>query len=133
VSIHLRGLDPAVRQRAELALSWAEAYGIPVTVTSGYRSWAEQTKLRQQFESCISRGEVISSSNSNPACRYPANEPGDSSHNYRWAWDSWVPAEWIPAWVWLRRYAGFTVPDHDMIHAEVPEWRSYLPAPLKRG
>lgn len=133
MTLQLAGLEPRVRAAAETAIGWATAYGIPVVVTSTYRSWAEQTKLRTQYERCLARGVTISPSNPDPACRYPANRPGDSAHNYRWAWDSVVPPEMQWAWNYLRRYAGFHVPDNDQIHAEVPNWREYLPAPLQRG
>lgn len=116
-----------------MALSWARAYNIPVTVTSGYRSWAEQTRLRQQFDACIARGEKVGPSNPDARCRFPANKPGDSAHNYRWAWDSVTSPEYLWAWTYLREQAGFHVPPNDTIHAEVPNWRQYLPAPLKRG
>jgi LAS superfamily LD-carboxypeptidase LdcB len=121
-----------VRERAELALSWATYYGLTVTVTSAYRSWAEQTKLRGQYESCLASGQKITPANPNPACRYPANEPGDSAHNFGLAWDSWVPQEQQWAWNYLRTHAGFQVPANDVIHAEVPDWRRYAGA-LRRG
>jgi hypothetical protein len=132
VSVHLRGLHPLVRQRAELALAWAHRYGLLVTITSTLRTWAEQTKLRTQFESCVAKGEEIEPGNPNPACRYPANEPGDSAHNFGLAWDSWVPAQQQWAWNYLRRQAGFHVPGHDQIHAEVPDWRRYA-GQIRRG
>jgi hypothetical protein len=133
VSIHLRGLHPQVRERAELALSWAVAYRIPVTVTSGHRTWAEQTKLRADYESCLARGERIHPGNPDPRCRYPANRPGDSAHNFGFAWDSYVEPIYQWTWNYLRRWAGFQVPDHDQIHAEVPNWRSFAPKLPTRG
>jgi LAS superfamily LD-carboxypeptidase LdcB len=133
VSISLRGLDPRVRERAELALAWAKYYGLTVTVTSGYRSWAEQTKLRAAYEKCLARGETISPANPNPECRYPANRPGDSAHNVGFAWDSHVPAHQQWTWNYLRRYAGFDVPTNDEIHAEVPQWRQHITPNLRRG
>jgi D-alanyl-D-alanine carboxypeptidase len=123
--ISLRGLHPLVRERAELAMAWAQRYGLQVTVTSGYRSWAEQTQLRTQYETCLARGERVDPANPNPACRYPANEPGDSAHNYGMAWDSWVPEDQWWLWTYLRRAAGFAVFENDRVHAEVPEWRKY--------
>ncbi|MGH7510998.1 MAG: hypothetical protein ACREMZ_16255 [Gemmatimonadales bacterium] len=132
MSIALRGLHPVVRERAELALSWAVAYGLTPVVTSVYRSWAEQTRLRGNFEKCVVRGETISPSNPDAACRYPANEPGDSAHNFGLAWDSVVPPHQQWAWDYLRTYAGFRVPENDRIHAEVPNWRQYTGA-LRRG
>lgn len=132
MAVALRGLVPEVRQRAELALSWAVYYQLTPVVTSVYRSWAEQTRLRQQYEKCIVRGETVGPNNPDPACRYPANEPGDSAHNYGLAWDSVVPPEQQWAWNYLRTYAGFHVPDNDQIHAEVPSWRQFT-GQLRRG
>jgi len=120
VSIHLRGLDPRVRERAELALAWAHRYGLTVTVTSGYRSWAEQEKLYREFVAGRSQ--------------FPANRPGDSAHNFGFAWDSVVPANQQWSWNYLRRYAGFEVLEHDIIHAQVPNWRAYTSTQnLRRG
>lgn len=132
MTISLRGLQEQVRVRAELAMSWAVYYGLTPVVTSAYRSWAEQTQLRQQYEHCLASGETISPANPNSACRFPANQPGDSAHNYGLAWDSWVPAEQQWAWNYLREYAGFFVPPNDLIHAEVPNWRNFA-TNLKRG
>lgn len=139
MTIALAGLEPEVRERAELALDWAAHLKIPVTITSVTRTWAEQVKLRQRFDQCVATGETIKPSNPNAACRYPANQPGDSAHNFGLAWDSWVPeGEWREgwtywaAWIYLRRWAGFTVPDHDRVHAEVPEWRKFA-TNLRRG
>jgi len=134
VSIALRGLHPEVRERAQLALEYAAAYKIPVTVTSTHRTWAQQSWLRNRFERCLARGETVSPANRDPACRYPANEPGDSSHNWRLAFDSWVPAPYVPLWRAIREAVGFRVPDNDVIHAEVPGWRAFIPyLPLERG
>lgn len=121
-----RGLDPAIRGAVEYALALAAHYGIRVTVTSGKRSWAEQVRLRKQYESCLARGERVYPGNPNPACRWPANRPGDSSHNYGLAFDSWVPAEQQEAWNYIRRAIGFTVPANDQIHAELPGWRGVV-------
>lgn len=140
MTIQLAGLQPQVRERAELALDWAQYLKVgPVTVTSTTRTWAEQTKLRQRYDACIAAGEPITPSNPNPGCRYPANQPGDSAHNFGLAWDSWVPdGQWQPgwshwdAWIYLRRWAGFHVPDSDRVHAEVPSWRDHA-GNLRRG
>lgn len=139
MTIQLAGLVEEVRERAELCMEVARLYKIPVTITSVTRSWAEQTKLRQRYEQCVAAGEPISPANPNPACRYPANQPGDSAHNFGLAWDSWVPeGEWQPgwsywaAWTVIRKWAGFIVPDKDRVHAEVPNWRTVAPN-LKRG
>lgn len=122
MAISLRGLHREVRQRAEMTLEWARYYGIPVTVTSAFRSIEHQRVLRARYEACVSEGRFPSS----PGCEYPANRPGDSGHNYGLAWDSVVPDEWQPAWNYLREYAGFRIPPNDQIHAEVRDWRRFV-------
>jgi len=109
--IQLAGLDSRVRPYAEWAVQIANHYGISPTVTSTFRSWAEQTALRQRYE----RGES----------RFPANRPGDSAHNFGWAWDSVVPADDLAFWTQIREYVGFEVLPNDVIHAQVPNWRQY--------
>lgn len=132
MAISLRGLDPHVREAAQWCLDVATYYKVPVTVTSASRSWAEQTALRARYESCLSRGERVYAGNPDPSCRFPANEPGDSAHNYGLAWDSWVPEGYREWWTYVRQLAGFRVPDNDWVHAEYPNWRAYLPE-LKRA
>lgn len=123
MSIQLRGLHPAVREAADYALRVAESYGIPVTVTSGYRSWAEQQKLRNEYLAGRSK--------------YPANAPGDSSHNWGLGWDSWVPDGYWPAWHYIRQAIGFKIyPERDRVHAEYPGWRNVVtgwPRPTSEG
>lgn len=110
--IALRGMHPQLRPYAEYAHDLARQYGLTVTVTSVTRTWEAQARLRREWEAGRSR--------------WPANRPGDSAHNYGVAWDSWVPDEQMPTWTAIRRYVGFRVPDHDIIHGELPQWRSYL-------
>lgn len=119
--LKLQGLHPEVRRNAEWALSWADFYRIPVTVTSGFRSWAEQTRLRRNFEQCVATGRF----GKTRECRFPANRPGDSSHNYGLAFDSTVPPWALAWWTEVRELAGFRVPSNDVVHAEVPSWRQY--------
>jgi len=109
--MQLRGLDSRVRPYAEYAHQIAQYYGITPTITSTYRSWAEQIRLRTAWE----RGES----------RFPANRPGDSAHNYGWAWDSVVPEADQDLWDEIRRYVGFEVLPNDIIHAQVPGWRNF--------
>lgn len=116
--IELRGLHSALRPAAEWAVRYAMQYGVRPQVTSVYRSWTDQLRLRQRWE----RG----------GSPYPAARPGESAHNYRLAWDSVLPPEWrgdpqAEAW-WeaVREYAGFNVPSNDTIHAELPDWPSYV-------
>ena len=107
----LAGLHPEVKAAAEWALSWADFYNVPVAVTSGFRSFEEQARLRAKWEAGQSR--------------FPANRPGDSSHNFGFAWDSVVPS-WAQAW-WthVRQLSGLEVLPNDIIHAQVPNWRDF--------
>lgn len=110
--IQLRGMHPALRPYAEYAHQWANYAGFRPVVTSVYRTWEEQTRLRQRWESGLSN--------------FPANRPGDSAHNYGLAWDSWVEERHRPAWRAIREYVGFRVPENDWIHGELPNWRNYV-------
>lgn len=121
--MRLAGLDRAIRPAADYALQLADYFGIPVTVTSGFRSWEEQAKLRANYEQCLATGRA----GQGPDCRYPANRPGDSAHNWGLAFDSSVPAEYQPAWDYIRQVIGFNVPSNDRIHAEYPGWRDVVP------
>jgi hypothetical protein len=126
--IALRGLHPALRPYAEAALKIAAANGLSPQVTSVYRSLGEQTQLRANYEKCLANGRFPSDTAYAPglSCRWPANRPGDSAHNFRFAFDSWVPAEQMPLWRAIREYVGWRVPDNDVIHSELPDWRTYL-------
>lgn len=119
--LKLQALHPDVKEAAEWALAWADFYGVPVTVTSGFRSFQEQATLRRNFERCVATGQMGKTS----SCRFPANKPGESSHNFGFSWDSVVPA-WAQAW-WthVRELAGFEVLPNDIIHAQVPNWRNF--------
>lgn len=108
----LAGLQDWVRPYAEWCLTVADFYGVPVTVTSTYRSWAEQAELRKRYEQGRSR--------------WPANRPGDSAHNYGLAWDSTVDPAYQDWWDMVRRRAGFEVLSNDLIHAQVPGWREIV-------
>jgi hypothetical protein len=111
MALGLRGLHASVRPYAEYAHQVARYYGIEPVVTSTYRPWAEQKRLRERWEAGKSE--------------FPANRPGDSAHNYGLAWDSWVPEEDRPAWRAIREWVGFHVPGNDWVHAAVPNWRQY--------
>lgn len=102
-----------MRDRAVLARDVAQHFGIPVTLTSGYRSCNFQRELRQKWERGLSR--------------WPANRPGFSGHNWGLAWDSTVAPEHQAAWNTIREYLGFRVPRNDVIHAEVPGWETLVP------
>ena len=112
MAIALRGLHPEVRERAEIALEWAEHFGIPVRVTSTFRTWTDQLELRNRWLAGKSR--------------FPANAPGDSSHNYGLSWDSVVSPQHQDLWNRIRQFVGFAVPGNDLIHAEVPGWRRFV-------
>lgn len=114
----LASLDARVRAAAEWCLLVADYYGVPVDVTSGYRSMDEQRRLYDAYVSCLNT----------PGCtpQYPANRPGDSAHNWRLAWDSVVDPRYQNWWDSVRRYAGFEVLSNDLIHAQVPNWREIV-------
>jgi hypothetical protein len=129
VTIQLAGLHPDVRPYAEFAIQVAHANGINPTITSVRRSWANQTRLRATYERCLAEGRAGEPGE----CRWPANKPGDSSHQWGLSFDSWVPPEQMAAWELIRRWVGFTVPTNDVIHAEVPNWRQYRPMLIAAG
>jgi hypothetical protein len=123
----LAGLNRSLRPYAEQAYRIAHYNRIFPVTTSVSRSMGEQRFLRQRYERCLGRyGRV--GADLPAGCRYPANRPGDSAHNWGLAWDSWVPPEQMAIWVAIRRDLGFRVPDHDRIHAELPNWRAYVPS-----
>lgn len=110
--IQLRGLHPQLRPYAEYAIQVANAYGLRPVVTSVYRTIDEQRRLHERYR----RGLTS----------YPANRPGDSAHNYGLAFDSWVPDQEMGLWQQIRAMIGWRVPQNDLIHAELPEWRRYV-------
>lgn len=125
--IGLRGLHSEVRRAAELLLQDADAMGMRVEVTSGFRSLEEQNILRDRFEKCVAAGRFPSP----PDCKYPANRPGDSAHNFGLAFDSAVQVGSEAEWKSLRESYGFRVPANDPIHAEVPGWRDLDPNEIR--
>jgi hypothetical protein len=126
MTVRLAGLNAGLIPAAEYTLQIAGEYGLKPTLTSVHRSMKEQAELRLRYEQCLARGEQIKPSNLNPACRYPANRPGDSGHNWGLAWDSWVPPDQMQLWAAIRRAVGWTVPENDLVHAELPGWRNYV-------
>ena len=131
--MRLRGLHPQVREAADWAVRYAESQGVPVTITSGYRTWADQADKRRKYERCVAQGRFPWAE----GCRYPANRPGDSAHNWGLAFDSWVPEPYWPFWDAVKVYAGFrTYPQTDRVHGEYPGWRSVVrgwPKPTSMG
>ena len=121
----LAGLHPQVREAAAWTLDVADYYGVPVTVVSGYRSRTEQLRLRRNYEQCLASGRF----GKTPDCKYPANRPGFSAHEYGLAFDSTVAPELWDWWKYVREYAGFHVLPNDLPHAEVPSWRDYVRLP----
>lgn len=123
----LTGLRTDVRERADWCLEVAAYYGVPVTVTSVYRTRAQQEELYENFQACKAAGSYPSAKSYGPglSCKYPANRPGDSAHEYGLAWDSWVPDDYRAGWRYVRELAGFRVPANDEVHAERPGWREY--------
>lgn len=105
-------LAPGLSEYALGPVRWAEYYGVPVTVTSVYRSAADQRRLRDAYLAGDSR--------------YPAAAPGDSAHQYGLAWDSTVPEQYQAWWDYVRQAYGWQVPSNDRIHAQVPSWRTFV-------
>lgn len=128
MAIVLAGLHDQLRPYAEYTLKAAQLNGIPVQVTSVFRSAAQQQALRSNYELCVSRGLQGKAIQLNPgmSCLWPANRVGDSAHEFGLAWDSVVPPEFQEVWNYIRRRIGWSVPDNDQIHAELPDWRKYL-------
>lgn len=116
----LPGVDSNVRAAAALAVKVAADNGIKVTVTSGYRSLEKQAALRADYEQCQAGNTA------GRDCRYPANRPGNSAHNFGLAFDSTVSPSQLPAWNFIRQWAGFALAANDAVHAEVPNWRKYV-------
>lgn len=110
--ISLRGLDRGVRPYAEYALALGRYFGLDPRVTSTRRSWAQQERLYSDYKAGKSR--------------YPAAIPGLSAHQYGLAFDSVVPPDQQAAWDAVRTYVGWQVPSNDRIHAQVPNWKSYV-------
>ena len=119
----LSGLWGPARARAEWAVDVAAHFGVPVTVTSVRRSWAEQSALRRRWEEA---GRPASCQTVNGQYVCPANRPGESAHEWGLAWDSTTEPRYQSWWDYLRRYAGFEVLPNDDVHAQVPNWRSLV-------
>lgn len=118
----LAGLEPSVRAAAEWCVAVAEYYGVPVTVTSGFRSVEHQARLYRNYQRCVAAGEFGKTAR----CMFPAAPPGSSSHNYGLAWDS-TTEPWAQSWWnYVRELAGFQVLPNDIIHAQVPNWQEYV-------
>jgi len=119
-------MQPDLRELAELSLQIARDYfGFSPFVTSSYRSWESQTRLwkaRERELECRQRtGKADCGIQS-----YPVNRPGDSAHNFGLAFDSTVEPQHQYLWDVIREVCGFRVPQNDRIHAELPNWRSFV-------
>ena len=113
-------LDPSIKAAAEWALGVADYYSVPVTVVSGRRTMEEQRRLRRNFEQCVATGRFPSP----PDCKFPANRPGESAHNFGLAFDSVVEDRYMEWWTHVRELVGFRVISGDAPHAEYPNWRA---------
>lgn len=120
--IQFRGLNALLREAAENSVKWARAYGVEPRITSVLRGWSEQKELYDNYQQCLARGRYPWY----PGCRYPANPPGWSGHQYGLAWDSTVPAGHGTWWRQVREAYGWRVPSNDEIHAEHPQTREYV-------
>lgn len=103
------GTNIEVANRARIAWAVAIHFRFCPDLTSGFRTLAEQAVLRRRWELGLSR--------------FPANRPGESSHNFGAAFDSVVEPQFQALWTRIRQAVGFRVPRNDVIHAEAPGWR----------
>lgn len=126
-------LLPPVRALMDTTIAVGQYFGLTPTVTSTFRSISKQAQLRAAYESCLARGATIGPSNADPNCRYPANAPGDSAHNFGLAWDSSVPDDQYPDWNAVRAALGWTLDPNDRVHAEVPGWRAIAQLMISLG
>lgn len=126
----------------QATVDYAEGFGLVVDITSVRRSTAKQAALRANFDECVRRGLYPSSISLRAgfSCKYPANQPGDSSHEWGVSFDSVIsdPRKRYDQvtldafWRAVREAFGWRVPDNDKVHAELPNWRTYrayLPPP----
>jgi len=127
MTLALRGLHRDLRDPAEFAMEIARFNGINPVISSVTRTFTNQARLRANFERCVAQGRFPSP----PNCLFPANRPGDSAHNYGFAFDSIVPASQQRTWDAIRTWVGWRVPGNDLIHAELPEWRRFVSPPLR--
>lgn len=111
-STKLAGLRAGVREGARYAVDIAEYYGIPVTVTSGRRTFTEQRRLYQRYLAGQSS--------------FPAAPPGQSAHEHGLAFDSVVDPRYLDAWDYIRNWVGFRTSRSDTVHGVVPNWRNYI-------
>lgn len=83
----LDGVRYAMRCRFEYAVSIANAAGLDVRVTSGFRTAAEQTELYERWMACKA---AIGTKRYEAECKgvYPALPPGQSLHQLGLAVDS---------------------------------------------
>ena len=111
---------PGVGDYAAYTINSAQPYLGHITVTSVTRSYSKQVALREAYEAALANGTFGQPG----GLQYPANQPGDSAHEYGLAFDS-VPDDpsQMQTWIAFRRYMGWRVPDNDAVHAEVPNWR----------
>lgn len=84
---YLDGVRYAMRCRFEYAVSIADAAGLNIRVTSGFRTRAEQEQLYERWIACKA---AIGTKRYAHLCEgvYPANPPGESLHEIGLAVDS---------------------------------------------
>jgi len=87
-------------------------------VTSGYRSYADQKRLRDQWDALRARG-LTSQQIAEQYGLYTPSKPGQSMHNYGLAFDVGGPAEeraWLGA-IWNSWGGQWSTRDH--VHFQV--------------
>lgn len=81
----IEGLDPRLQKLARRFISAAWRAGIPVVLTSGYRSHSRQQTLYDQGRT--TPGKVVTNA-----------KPGSSWHNHRLAFDAAILEDGDPTW-----------------------------------
>lgn len=112
----LLNLHPEVQKRLSRLREWARSAGVPLTVTSGFRSISEQKRLYADAQA----GKRI----------LPAAPPGESTHNYGFAVDIVTSKDRLQDLVRAAGCAGFVwAGASDPVHFDVfgrAAWQAIL-------
>lgn len=118
---HLANLHPKFAPAVRYLVEEAEAMGIPVTITSGFRSIEEQRRVCADLKERERKGHG----------RFPCATPGLSAHQYGLAVDlmggSSFGSQAHAALINLATSMGFATVRNDPPHLEHPAWRAIYP------
>lgn len=120
----LTGLHPGFREYIDWLLDICSHYGVPVTITSGYRSIADQERVCAELRARAAR-------EGKPASAYPCATPGLSAHQWGLAVDLMGGRSFnSPEHKWVIELGvamGLRTVANDPPHLEHPQWRQILP------